>query len=147
MKIEDIMNEWTKDTVMDNTSLDKESLKIPTLHSKWLRILSTERQKLRSIHIKRQTLTKVLGEYFRGELNNPEDLEEIKREPWLGKSIIKSEMQHYVDADSDMIELNLKMAYQQESVDVLDSIMKELNSRQWNIRNAIEWRKFENGVG
>jgi hypothetical protein len=31
------MNEWTNDTVMDNTSLDKESLKIPTLHSKWLR--------------------------------------------------------------------------------------------------------------
>jgi hypothetical protein len=56
-------------------------------------------------------------------------------------------MQHHVDADTDMIELNLKMAYQQESVDVLDSIMKEINSRQWNIRNAIEWRKFENGVG
>ncbi len=140
------MNEWTNDTVMDNTSLDKESLKIPTLHSKWLRILSTERQKLRSIHIKRQTLTKVLGEYYRGELNNPEDLEEIKRKP-CPKTVIKSEMQHHVDADTDMIELNLKMAYQQESVDVLDSIMKEINSRQWNIRNAIEWRKFENGVG
>ena len=46
-----------------------------------------------------------------------------------------------------MIDLNLKMAYQQEIVDVIDAIMKEINSRQWNIRNAIEWRKFENGVG
>ena len=146
MKIDDIMNEWTKDTVIDNTSLDKESLKIPILHSKWLFILSKERQKLKSIHIKRQRLSKTLGEYYRGELNNPEDLEELKREPWP-KTTINSLIQQYTDADSDMIDLNLKMAYQQEIVDVIDAIMKEINSRQWNIRNAIEWRKFENGVG
>ena len=42
------MEEWTKDTVIDNTSLDKESLKIPNLHSKWLIILSKERQKLKT---------------------------------------------------------------------------------------------------
>ena len=46
-----------------------------------------------------------------------------------------------------MIQTNLRMSYQQETVDVLDEIMKAINSRQWNIRNAIEWRKFENAVG
>ena len=91
-------------------------------------------------------MSRVLGEYYRGELNNPEDLEELKREPWP-KTTINSLIQQYTDADSDMIDLNLKMAYQQEIVDVIDAIMKEINSRQWNIRNAIEWRKFENGVG
>ena len=65
----------------------------------------------------------------------------------MPKTTINSLIQQYTDADSDMIDLNLKMAYQQEIVDVIDAIMKEINSRQWNIRNAIEWRKFENGVG
>lgn len=146
MKIENIMEEWTKDTVIDNTSLDKESLKIPNLHSKWLIILSKERQKLKSIHIKRQRLSKTLGEYYRGELNNTDELIEMKREPWP-KTTIQSLIQQYIDADTDMIELNLRMAYQQETVDVLDEIMKAINGRQWNIRNAIEWRKFENAVG
>ena len=146
MKIEDIMDEWSKDTVMDNTSLDKESLKIPNLHSKWLIVLSKERQKLKSIYIKRQSLNKVLGEYYRGELNNPEDLEELKREPYP-KTVINSLLQQHIDADDEMIKTNLKMAYQQETVDVLDEIMKAINGRQWNIRNAIEWRKFENAVG
>ena len=146
MKIEDIMEEWSKDTVMDNTSLDKESLKIPNLHSKWLIVLSKERQKLKSIYIKRQSLNKVLGEYYRGELNNPEDLEELKREPYP-KTVINSLLQQHIDADDEMIKTNLKMAYQQETVDVLDEIMKAINGRQWNIRNAIEWRKFENAVG
>ena len=140
------MEEWTKDTIMDNTSLDKESLKIPNLHSKWLIILSKERQKLKSIYIKRQSLNKVLGEYYRGELNNPEDLEELKREPYP-KTVINSLLQQHIDADDEMIKTNLKMAYQQETVDVLDEIMKAINGRQWNIRNAIEWRKFENAVG
>tara|TARA_R110002124_G_scaffold88556_1_gene227179 strand:- start:5707 stop:6129 length:423 start_codon:yes stop_codon:yes gene_type:complete len=140
------MEEWTKDTIMDNTSLDKESLKIPNLHSKWLIVLSKERQKLKSIYIKRQSLNKVLGEYYRGELNNPEDLEELKREPYP-KTVINSLLQQHIDADDEMIKTNLKMAYQQETVDVLDEIMKAINSRQWNIRNAIEWRKFENAVG
>ena len=147
MKIEDIMEEWSKDTVMDNTSLDKESLKIPNLHSKWLIILSRERQKLKSIHIKRQSLNKLLGEYYKGELNNPEDLEEIKRDPFEKKAVINSLLQQHIDADDEMIQTNLRMAYQQETVDVLDEIMKAINSRQWNIRNAIEWRKFENAVG
>ena len=144
------MEEWTKDTIMDNTSLDKESLKIPNLHSKWLIVLSKERQKLKSIYItwyiKRQSLNKVLGEYYRGELNNPEDLEELKREPYP-KTVINSLLQQHIDADDEMIKTNLKMAYQQETVDVLDEIMKAINGRQWNIRNAIEWRKFENAVG
>jgi hypothetical protein len=146
LKIEDIMEEWTKDTIMDNTSLDKESLKIPNLHSKWLIVLSKERQKLKSIYIKRQSLNKILGEYYRGELNNPEDLEELKREPYP-KTVINSLLQQHIDADGEMIKTNLKMAYQQETVDVLDEIMKAINGRQWNIRNAIEWRKFENAVG
>ena len=109
-------------------------------------ILSRERQKLKSIHIKRQSLNKLLGEYYKGELNNPEDLEELKREPYP-KTVINSLLQQHIDADDEMIKTNLKMAYQQETVDVLDEIMKAINGRQWNIRNAIEWRKFENAVG
>jgi hypothetical protein len=139
------MDLWSEDVKMDNVDLDTESLKIPNLHAKWLNILTKERQKLRRLTIKKQQLSKTLAEYYRGELNNPEELAEIKREPYL-KTVLKSEIHTYVDTDSDMIELNLRMSYQQEVVDVVEEIMKAINGRQWNIRNAIEWRKFSNAA-
>ena len=43
-----------------------------------------------------------------------------------------------------MIELNLKIVYQQEVVDVLDEILKSINNRNWIIRNAVEWHKLTN---
>ena len=139
------MDLWSEDVKMDNVDLDTESLKIPNLHAKWLNILTKERQKLRRLTIKKQQLSKTLAEYYRGELNNPEELAEIKREPYL-KTVLKSEIHTYVDTDSDMIELNLRVSYQQEVVDVVEEIMKAVNGRQWNIRNAIEWRKFSNAA-
>ena len=144
MNIEDIMDLWSEDVKIDNIDLDTESLKIPNLHAKWLNILTKERQKLRSLTLKKQRLAKTLGEYYRGEMSEQE-LKDLGREPYL-KTVLKADIHSYVDTDSDMIKLNLRASYQQEVVDVVEEIMKAVNGRQWNIRNAIEWRKFSNGA-
>lgn len=145
MNIENIMEMWSEDVKMDNVDLDTESLKIPNLHAKWLNILTKERQKLRRLTVKKQQLAKTLGEYYRGEMSEQE-LKDLDREPYL-KTVLKADIHSYVDTDTDMIELNLRTSYQQEVVDVAEEIMKAINGRQWNIRNAIEWRKFSNGAG
>ena len=139
-----MMEIWSEDVKMDNLDLDTESLKIPNLHAKWLNILTKERQKLRRLTVKKQQLAKTLGEYYRGEMSEQE-LKDLGREPYL-KTVLKADIHSYVDTDSDMIKLNLRASYQQEVVDVVEEIMKAVNGRQWNIRNAIEWRKFSNGA-
>lgn len=146
MKIEEYIDEWQKDTKIDNTELGIESLKIPELHSKWLRVLTKERQRLKSLQIRKQQLNKTLHEYFSGDLNNPDDLAEINREPFL-KKVLRADLASYIETDSDMIELNLKIVYQQELVDVLDEIVKSINGRNWIIRNAVEWYKLTNFSG
>jgi len=145
MKIEAIMELWSEDVKIDNTELDKESLKIPNLHGRWLGIMSKERLKLRGLVVKKQKLSKDLTEYYLGRLNNPDDLEKINREPFP-KTVLKSEVSQYVDADEEMVNLNLKKSYQEEVCEVLEEIIKSINNRQWNIRNAIEHRKFTQGV-
>lgn len=145
MNIDDIMNMWSDDVIMDSTELDTESLKIPNLHAKWLNILTKERQKLRRLNLKKQQLSKTLSEYYRGDLNNPDDLKQINREPYL-KTVLKSDINIHVETDQDMIELNLRTSYQQETVDVVEEIVKAVNGRQWTIRNAIEHRKFTQGA-
>lgn len=146
MRIEEYIDVWQTDSKIDGTELGTESIKIPSIHSKWLRFLTKERQKLKSLHIKKQQLSRQLSDYYAGDLNNPDDLKVIAREPFM-KKVLRSDLPSYIDADTSMIDLNLKIVYQQEVVDVLDEILKSINNRNWIIRNAVEWHKLTNFSG
>ena len=143
MNIEDIMDMWTQDAKIDDVDLDRESLSVPNLHAKYLKILYQQKLKLRKLNIQKKTLVKVLGEYYKGDLNNPEDLRDIQREPW-SRTILKTDINSYVDSDEEMIKLLTKLAYQEEVVLLLEDIMKNINNRTFHIKNAIEWRKLTN---
>ena len=49
MNIEELQNIWSKDSKIEDTQLDIESLKIPTLHSKYLKMLTTFKQPLKPL--------------------------------------------------------------------------------------------------
>ena len=49
MTLEEILESWEQDCIVDKTELAEEALKIPNLHSKYLRILSTEKLKLKKL--------------------------------------------------------------------------------------------------
>ena len=97
--------------------------------------------KLRSLKIKYKSLSRKLGEYYRGELNNPEDLTELNREPWP-KVTLKQDIPSYIDADKDMVTLQTKLAYQEELVGCCEDILKSINNRGFQIRAAIDWRRL-----
>ena len=84
-----------------------------------------------------------MTDYYRGDLNNPEDLASIDREPWP-KAVLKQEVLGYVEADEEMITLTTRMALQQETSDVCEEIIKAINSRGFSIKNAIDWRRLTN---
>jgi hypothetical protein len=59
---------------------------------------------------------------------------------------MKSELPMHIDSDSDIIKSTLRIAVQQEKVDVLESIIKSLNGRGYNIKAAIDYEKFKTGM-
>ena len=144
MKIEDIISMWQEDVKIDETELSRESLNIPLLHGKYLKHFSDERLKLRALKMKHKQLSTRLADYYRGDLNNPEDLAELGREPYQFKRL-KQEVSHYVDSDSEMIQLNTKVAYQQELVDILEEIIKSINTRGFVIKNSLDFLRFTSG--
>lgn len=144
MKIEDIISMWQDDVQIDETELGRESLKIPLLHGKYIKHWSDARLKLKSLRMKQKKLNVDLLEYYRGEKNNPEDLKDLGREPYPYKRL-KQDVTSYVESDSDMVALNLKIAYQQELVDVLEEIIKAINTRGYVIKNCLDYNKFING--
>jgi len=144
MKIEDIIGMWQEDVKIDETELSRESLNIPLLHGKYLKHFSGERLKLRAFKMKQKQLHQRLMDYYRGDLNNPEDLAELGREPYPFKRL-KNEVSYYVESDSEMVQLNTKIAYQQEMVDVLEEIIKAINTRGYVIKNSLDFLRFTSG--
>lgn len=143
MNLETIVEEWTKDSKLDDTELDFESLRIPNLHAKYLRHYGETKVRLRSLKIKSKQLQQMLYDYYKGDLNNPESLNEIGREPWV-KTVLKQDIQMYIDADNDMVKMQSKIALTEETVDVLEQILRSINNRGFLVKNAIEWRRLTN---
>ncbi len=144
MKIDDIIDMWQSDVKIDETELSRESLNIPLLHGKYLKYFSQERLKLRAQKMKQKQLQQRLMDYYRGDLNNPEDLAELGREPYPYKRL-KQEVNYYVESDSEMVQLNTKIAYQQEMVDILEEIIKAINTRGYVIKNSLDFLRFTSG--
>lgn len=143
MNFDELKKLVSRDMEIDGTQLDLESLKIPQLHNKYLNFLHEERFSLKKMGFDFASLKRSKWEYFTGKMSQ-EELDERGWEPFDLK-ILKADIEMYMDSDKDIILMKQKMTYQEEKVFYLESVIKELNQRNWEIRNAIEWRKFVSG--
>lgn len=141
--IEDIISLWREDSKLDDTELDIESLKIPNLHAKYLKLLAENKVKLKALRVRQKQLYNTLYNYYKGDMNNKEDLAVLNREPWP-KTVLKQDMPMYIDADNDMVKLSAKIGLQEEVVGVCEEILKSINTRGFTIKNAIDWRRLTN---
>ena len=49
-------------------------------------------------------------------------------------------------ADDEIIELQAKITYYEVIIKYIDGIIKSIDNRGWDIRNAQDWKKFEAGM-
>jgi hypothetical protein len=143
MTLDEIRTELERDMVLDQAALDLESLKIPQLHSKYLNFLMDERLVQRKAEADYSILLRAKWEYYTGKMSQ-EELDSRGWQPFALK-ILRQDIDLYLNSDTDLIKLQQKTQYQKEKVALLEEVVKELNTRHWKIRNAIEWRKFTNG--
>lgn len=144
MNFDKIKEMAEKDLAIDDTELGNESTRIPQLHNKYLVIFHDERLVLRKAQADYRTLRKDKWEYYTGKMSQ-ERLTELGWQPFQSK-ILRNDLDVYMDSDKDLSSLQVKIEYQQEKVDYLESVLKGISQRHWVIRNSIEWRKFTNGI-
>lgn len=143
MNLDQVLDEWDKDSGHDKSRLGDEALNIPRLHGKWLRILSAERLRLR----KMQEDWKVL-KLEKHEFYTQGPTKETQQKGWEFPSrgmVLNKDIPLYTDADKQVVEFNLKMAYQQEVVAAIELIFKSIQNRNWEIGRAIDWAKYQQG--
>jgi thymidylate synthase len=144
MNIDEIMSEWKTDSEIDVTELADESIKIAKLHQKYYEYLIKEKLLFKKNESDLKLLRLEKYEFYT-QGHNEETLKKGWELPSKGM-VIKSEIPIYLEGDKDIINLNLKISYQQEKIDLLQSIIKSLNNRGYNIKSAIDWIKFTSGA-
>jgi len=144
MTLDQMMEEWRLDATVDSTELGIASLKIPELHSKYLKIYFDERRKLKALEFQSKDLSLKKYEYYNGKLSQ-EELDELNWQPFV-KRLMKNEVDMYLDSDKDIIQNNVRIINQKEKLAFLEEVLKNVNQRNFQIKNAIEWKKFTQGV-
>jgi hypothetical protein len=143
MKLDSIYALWAEDSKIDRLDLGEESLKISSLHQKYSQIYTNEKIRLREYEAALKVLKLEKYEFYTQGPTN-ETQEKGWELPAIGK-IIRSDVQQYIEADKEIIELTLKIGIQNEKVSLLDSIIKNLFNRGFQIKNAIDWMKYTSG--
>lgn len=144
MKLDDIHEEWSKDSQIDMLSISNEASNTGKLHAKYWRILSTERIRLKTLETSHKSLSNDKFWFFLQGHN-----EDTRAKGWQlpdrGKITVKDEAKQLVEVDPEVIELTLRIAVAKEKCLLLESIINTINSRNFAINNIIKWKIFENG--
>ena len=141
MNLEQIQEMWEKDSKIDPDNLHDESLKIPQLHSKYYTLYNTitllrerAREQYSKVRLERYN-------YYTGKA----PAEVYVEEPFPYKVREKDAIQRHLEADDKMNKVDMKIKYYDIMLKFSEEIIRNISGRTYQIKNAIEWNKFQAG--
>ena len=140
MDLETLQKQVDVDLKIDDTELDLESIRTPQLHNIYLKLFTKYSLQLKKVKDDYDGLYKFKWEYYTGKAT----LSVYKAEPFDLK-VLKSDVHIYLNADEELQKLGQRQEYLNVVVVYLERVLREINNRNWNIRNTIEWKKFLHG--
>ena len=141
--LDTIQDMWEKDAKIDRDNLHDESLNIPALHAKYFQIYNTIYLLRKKAEQQRKNIRHERYEYFSGKA----DPDVYIQNPFPKKIRDKDTMTKYLDADEKLSNASLKIEYYDTMLTYLESILKVIQNRTYQIKNAIEFMRFNAGMG
>ena len=142
MNLEELQHEAREDlAIIDQERLDQESFKNQNIKPKWLEYRTRYDQLLIMRRADHQKLWREKWEYYGGKA----DAKVYAAKPFDIK-VLKTDLQMYIQSDDDILELQSKISYYESIVKYIDGVIKSIDNRGWDIRNATDWKKFEAGM-
>jgi hypothetical protein len=89
-------------------------------------------------------MKKIKWEYYQGRLDEA-DLKKYGWEPF--GFVLKSDISTYIESDDDLTKILAKKIIHEQCLEFCTMVIKELNSRTYQIKAFIDWEKFINGQG
>ena len=141
MNLEKIQEMWERDSKIDPDNLHTESLNIPSLHAKYHEMFNNIYLLRKKAEQQRRNIRHERYEYYSGKA----DPDVYVENPFPKKIRDKDTMQKYLDADERLQTVNLKIDYYETMLNYVESILKQISNRTYQIKNAIEWSRFTSG--
>ena len=140
MDLDEVQSLWDEDSQLDVDNLHTESTNIPALHAKYYRILNKIILLKKMEENKFKVLKKEKWQYYTGKADP-----QVYIEKPFDHKVLRQDVDKYMDADEDLIRLISKVDYYQVMISYLDSILKTIGNRTYQVKNAIEWQQFIRG--
>ena len=132
---------WEEDSKIDIDNLHTESLKIPSLHAKYFEMYNNIVLLRKKAEQQKRNIRHERYEYYSGKADPDTYIED----PFPKKIRDKDTMQKYLDADEKLSTVCLKIDYYDTMLNYIESILKVIQNRTYQIKNAIEWHRFQAG--
>ena len=141
--LDKIQKMWEKDSKIDIDNLHTESLNIPVLHAKYYDLYNTINLLKKKAEHQKKKIRHERYEYFTGKA----DPDVYAENPFPKKIRDKETLQGYLDSDEKLSNVILKIEYYETLLNYIESILKVIQNRTYQIKNAIEFIKFQAGYG
>ena len=142
MTLEELQKEAREDLViLDQERLDQESYKNQNIKPKWLEYRTKYDQLLIMSRANHQKMYREKWEYYGGK----SDAKVYVAKPF-DLRVLKTDLQMYINSDEEILDLQGKISYYESIIKYIDGVIKSIDNRGWDIRNATEWKKFEAGM-
>ena len=141
--LDTIQKMWSEDAKIDPDNLHTESLNIPILHAKYYDLYNNLVLLKKKAEQQRKNIRHERYEYFSGKA----DPDVYIDNPFPKKIRDKETMQKYLDADEKLSGVSLKIDYYDTILVYVESILKMIQNRTYQIKNSIEFMKFNAGLG
>lgn len=140
MTLQEILNEWEKDCVIDKSKINEEAARSERLHAKYLRELVNANMARKK---KETEYNKIILERYIFYTEGAKSIKDIQKAP--RGAVLKSEAEKYMNADDDVIAITLEFALAQEKCDALKAIIVAINKRSFNLKAINDFNKFMAG--
>lgn len=144
ISIENVTSEWEEDSVLDESRLDYEISRVPSLHSKYLNYYVHFKNELSSAEYKYSQLGHIKRKYYKGECTK-EELEKYGWSQFTGLKPSFQEMTAYLEFDNDLMKLKKRVSEMKTSVSTCEYILKSIVGRDYLIRSQVDYQKFLSG--
>ena len=141
MNLDELKLQVQRDLKVDDEHLDTESLKNQEIKATYLDHKTRYELLLYRAKGDYKRLYREKWEYYGGKA----DAKIYASKPFDLK-VLKTDLAVYITSDEEIINAENKIGYLETVVDYIKGVIKSVDNRGWDIKNAIEWRKFEAGV-
>lgn len=147
LDIEAILTDWEEDSQIKRGDLEATTLETAKLHSKYLNLLTLAKVKRDALDMEHKVLLRQKWEWYNGKMSKTEmDRLGWDYDPLKGLRVLKGDMNYYYDSDPEIQKSLTKIKYNKTVLETLEEIINTIRWRHNQVKNILEYRKFESGV-